>query len=86
MHWTPRAVQALDDLVAQVPPDYRATVRATAEKAAHLQALQIGNQVIDTDEVVMGYLQAAPASLRAELLPILQAAGIEMQRYRKYLN
>lgn len=86
MHWTPRAEQSLEELVAQVPPDYQDSVRATARRAAQLQALQIGNPVVDMDEMVMGYLQSAPAHLRPELVPVLQAAGIDTRRYRQYLN
>ncbi len=86
MHWTPRAEQSLEELVAQVPPDYQDGVRATARRAAQLQALQIGNPVVDMDEMVMGYLQSAPAHLRPGLVPVLQAAGIDTRRYRQYLN
>lgn len=86
MHWTPRAEQTLDELVAQAPADYQDRVRATVRRAARLQAIQIGNPAVDIDEVVMGYLQAAPAHLRPDLLPIFQAAGIDTRRYRKYLN
>lgn len=86
MHWTPRAELTLDELIAQVPTDYQDSVRVAARRTAQLQALQIGNPLVDVDEVVMGYLQSAPAHLRPELMPVLQAAGIDTHRYRQYLN
>ena len=86
MPWTTRAEQTLVDLVAQVPPDYQDSVRTTARRAAEMQALQIGNSVVDADEVVMGYLQTAPAHLRPELLTILAAVGVDTHRYRQFMN
>lgn len=86
MRWTPRAEQALTDFVAQAPEDWRERVYATARKAAETQALQLANYVVDMDEVVVGYIQATPMSLRPALRPILQASGIDVNRYKKQLT
>ena len=84
MHWTQRAEQTLTDFLAQVPDDWRERVRATARKAAAIRAHQVGNDHIDVDELVIGYIQATPARLRRELRPILQAAGIDVSHYSRH--
>jgi hypothetical protein len=86
MRWTPRAEHLLTDFLTQVPDDWRDRVRATARTAAATQARQIGNPMVDMDEVVMGYIQATPAELRPALRPVLEAAGVDVARYRQHLS
>jgi len=81
MQWTPAAEEALTNFLAQVPDDWRDRVRVSARKAATNQALQIGNPVVDVDEVVQGYIQATPAHLRPALRPVLTAAGFDVNQY-----
>lgn len=85
MRWTPRAEQALTNFLAQVPDDWRDRVRQTAIRAAETQALQIGNHIVDMDEVILGYIQATPMSLRPALRGVLEASGVDVNRYKQHL-
>lgn len=86
MRWTAAAEQALTNFLAQAPAEAREEVRATARRAAHTQALQMANYVVDVDEVVVGFIQATPPALRPALRPVLAAAGINVNRYAKQLT
>lgn len=85
MRWTPRAEQVLTSFLAQVPEEWRDQVRQTAILAAQTQALQIGNHIVDMDEVILGYIQAAPMSLRPTLRGVLAASGVDVNRYKQHL-
>lgn len=86
LRWTPRAEEALNQFLAQVPEDWRERVRSQARSAAIRQAEQIGNHTIDIDEMVVGYIQATPMRLRPALRPVLEAAGIDIERYKRHFN
>jgi hypothetical protein len=85
MDWNDAAEQLLDQILMTTPLPIREQIESHVRELAEMAADIEGRSRVNTNQVVVGWIQATPEALRGELPKQMERLGLDPEEFTGFL-
>ncbi|MGM7682031.1 DUF2621 family protein [Cytobacillus sp. Hm23] len=82
MEWENDAKELYEELLKLIP----VFARPMAKKGIERRILEISDNKISMDEVIRGYVMAAPGNMKGRVIDVLKAKNIDLTPYKDIMG